>query len=154
MEGSRWRAPTSARHHRPIKRTGMSTTTYKDQETSTTHQTKAWYPDLSVIMRPKNIYDSIPKAHQEGGPGGRPRHINVRSDTLNFKDSTSSAFGPDEFDPDAADSDEEELIGHDAPCSDNGNNVCPLCKQRRGRPQQHDAQVHLVSRHGEWVIET
>ena len=35
-----------------------------------------------------------------------------------------------------------------------GSYVCPLCKQRGCRPQQHNAQMHLVIRHGEWVLET
>ena len=77
--------------------------------------------DPSAIMAPKNVTDPRPGAHQERGPEGCPWHIDVRSNTLNFQDSTSSAFGPDEFDPDAAYSDEEDPVGQDAPSSDDGS---------------------------------
>ena len=50
------------------------------------HRTKAWSPDHNFIRRlmDLNVTDPRPKAQQEIVPDGRPRHINVRSDALNF----------------------------------------------------------------------
>ena len=121
-----------------------------------THGTKARSPDLNLVsqLMDINVTNLKPKAQQEAGPDCCPRHIDVRSDDLDFQDFTSSAFGPEEVNHDAADNKGEELIGKNAHRSDNWSYTCPLCKKTGCRPQQHNAQMHLVNRQEEWVIET
>ena len=103
MEGSRLRATTSARHHRPIKWAALPTTTLTYQGTNMTHRTKALCLDRNFIsgLMDLGVTDPRPKAQQEIVPDGCYWHINVRSDVLDIMDSTSSALGPDEINQDA-----------------------------------------------------
>ena len=101
-----------------------------------------------------DVTDPRPKAQQEIGPDGHPWHIDVRYDALDFQDSMSSAFGPYEIDHDATDSNNEKLVGQNSLHIDNWCYACPLCKQPECRPRRCNEQTHLVSRQGEWGLET